>query len=146
MSERAAVIRRTFRRYQQADRAEKTKILDEFVLLTGYSRAYAAMVLRSWAKQVNGKRVHGPLRFVAGSPPRPGRGAPRVYGPDVVDALVHLWMLCDCMCGKLLAPAIRTLLPVYEKWGEIDVEDELREKLLHISPATIDRLLARHKH
>lgn len=145
MSERAAVIRQTYDRYQKASRTGKTKILDEFVLLTGYSRAYAALVLRSWAREIPGKRAHGPVRFVAGCPPRPGRGAPRVYGPEVVEVLEHLWVLCDCMCGKLLAPAIRTLLPVYEKWNEISLTDELREKLLHISGATIDRLLSDHK-
>ena len=142
MSERSAVIRRTYQRYQRAGRSEKSKILDEFVLLSGYSRAYAALVLRSWGRTVEGKRSHGPLRFVAGCPPRPGRGAPRIYGPEVLTVLERLWMLCDCMCGKLLASAIRTLLPVYQKWGEIKVDDEVREKLLTISPATIDRLLS----
>jgi hypothetical protein len=46
------------------------------------------------------------------------------------------------MCGKRLAPALKNILPLLEKLGEIEVDEETREKLLSISPATIDRLLS----
>ncbi|MGA2642844.1 MAG: hypothetical protein ABSG21_18285 [Spirochaetia bacterium] len=48
MKERCAVVQQIFRRYQKADRRHKRRILDEFVQLTGYSRASAALVLRQW--------------------------------------------------------------------------------------------------
>jgi hypothetical protein len=45
------------------------------------------------------------------------------------------------MCGKRLVPALRALLPVYERWGEIRVDPEVRGKLLRLGAATADRLL-----
>ena len=46
------------------------------------------------------------------------------------------------MCGKRLVVVLRTMLPTLESFGEIQVSAEVRTKLLTISPATIDRLLA----
>jgi hypothetical protein len=45
------------------------------------------------------------------------------------------------MCGKRLVPAIRALLPVYQRWGELTVQPAVRQKLLSLSAATADRLL-----
>jgi hypothetical protein len=45
------------------------------------------------------------------------------------------------MCGKRLVPAIRSLLPVYQRWGEIRVGQKVAQKLLSMSAATADRLL-----
>ena len=141
MSERRAVIQQTYQRYQKASRSEKGRILDEFVQLTGYTRAYAALVLRQWGTKRWAVGPRGPLRLVAGGPKPPRRPRMHVYDEPVRTALIHLWYLCDCMCGKRLAPAIRSLLPLYERWGELHVSAQLQEKLLQLSPATADRLL-----
>jgi hypothetical protein len=141
MKERSAVVQQTFRRYQKADRRHKGKILDEFVQLTGYSRAYAALVLRQWDTIHWQVGPRGPLRLVAGEPSHPRSPAPRLYGEAERKALIHLWYLCDCMCAKRLVPAIRSLLPVYERWGELQVGASVRKKLLSLSAATADRML-----
>jgi hypothetical protein len=47
----------------------------------------------------------------------------------------------DCICGKRLAPMLKGLIEVLERYGEIELESETREKLIKIRPATIDRLL-----
>jgi hypothetical protein len=124
-----------------ADRRRKSVILDEFTQQTLYNRAYAALVLRQWGscRWMVGPR--GPLRLVAGAPKQPRRFAARIYGEAVRKPLIHLWYLCDCMCGKRLVPAIRALLPVYQRWGEIKVGREVQQKLLSLSAATADRLL-----
>ena len=44
-----------------------------------------------------------------------------------------------------MAPAIQTMLPILEKFGEIRPDDTVRAKLMEVSPATIDRLLADEK-
>lgn len=145
MKERRAVILQTFHRYQKAHRRQKGRILDEFVHLTGYSRAYAALVLRQWDTSRWQVGPRGPLRLVAGMPRRPRRPAPRVYDEPVRTALIRLWYLCDCMCGKRLVPAIRSLLPIYERWGELRVHPSVGQKLLKLSPATADRLLQQER-
>jgi hypothetical protein len=48
------------------------------------------------------------------------------------------------MCGKRLVPAIRALLPVYQRWGEIKLAEETRRKLLSMSAATAEFCL-RHR-
>jgi len=141
MPERRAVVQKTFRRYQKADRRHKGRILDEFVQLTDYSRTYAALVLRQWGTTHWHVGPRGPLRLVAGVPRQLRRAATRVYGEAEIKALIRVWYLCDCMCGKRLVPAIRSLLPVYERWGELKLAARVRQKLLALSAATADRLL-----
>lgn len=141
MPERRAVVEQTFRRYQKADRRHKGQILDEFIQLTGYSRAYAALVLRQWGSTVWQVGPRGPLRLVAGMPPRARKPAPRIYGEAVRQALIRLWYLCDCMCGKRLVAAIRALLPIYQRWGEIKLSAKVQQKLMSLSAATADRML-----
>jgi hypothetical protein len=60
-------------------------------------------------------------------------------------ALIRLWYYCDCMCGKRLVPAIRSLLPVFLRWGELHVGAEVQQKLLTLSAATADRLLGEER-
>lgn len=40
-----------------------------------------------------------------------------------------------------LAPYLKEIIPVLEKFGELNIEKESRRKLLTISAATIDRIL-----
>jgi hypothetical protein len=145
MQERRKVIEQTYKRYQKADRVKKSRILDEFVEITGYNRAYAAMVLRQWGTTHWVVGPKGPLRLVAGQKKRRRRRGIRTYDEAVKKELIHLWYLCDCMCGKRLVPAIHTLLPVFQRWGEIQVQAEVQEKLMSISAATADRLLVQER-
>jgi hypothetical protein len=48
----------------------------------------------------------------------------------------------DYLCGKRLAAVLPTLMTALERHGHWHVDPDLRQKLLQISPATIDRLLA----
>jgi hypothetical protein len=141
MADRRTLVQRTFRTYQKADRRGKSAILDGFIGQANYSRAYAAMVLRKWDTTGWTVGPRGPLRFVAGRAPKPRRPSLRIYGEAVREPLIRLWYLCDCMCGKRLVPAIRALLPVYQRWGEIKVGRNIAAKLLSLSAATADRLL-----
>jgi transposase InsO family protein len=117
-------------RYRKASKKERTAILDEFVKTTGYHRKHATAVL-------NGRRerVQGPIR-------RP-RG--KVYGADVARELAHLADLFDNICSKRLRAALDTELPRLYQAGTVAVSSECYEKLLVVSPATIDRLLTREQ-
>ena len=114
-------------------------ILTEFTELTGYGRCYASYVLRSHGKKIriNAKQVViGDIRKSA------RRKRPRIYDAEVSDALKKVWYIMDCICGKRLAAILKEVVPRLERYREIRIEPEVRQKLLIISPATIDRLLA----
>ncbi len=65
-----------------------------------------------------------------------------MYDVHVIRPLQEIWKILDCLCGKRLAPALKEAVPVLEKYGEIKLTALARRKLLSISPAAIDRLLA----
>ncbi len=118
-------------RYQKADRGGKGRILDEFCEVCGYQRKYAIRVLNR------------PDR-----PPRKRPGPKRRYGSEVLKVVKQIWFATDQICSKRLKAAIPIWLPHYEhKYGRL--RHEAREKVLSLSPATIDRLLrpirAKHK-
>lgn len=70
------------------------------------------------------------------------RGA--TYGPEVVTALVKVWELFDYPCGQRLVPVMRAELSL-RKQKEIRCSAAVADKLEHISPKTVDRLLRREK-
>jgi IS30 family transposase len=111
-------------RYQKAGRAEKSRILDEFVAATGYHRKYAIHVLKHWPR----RQVRPPRRVAA-------------KYQAVVGALEQLWQVADHICGKRLVAALPALVDALERHGELRLERQARELLLTISPATADRLL-----
>jgi hypothetical protein len=117
-------------RYRKASKKERTAILDEFVKTTGYHRKHATAVL-------NGRRerVQGPIR----------RPRSKVYGADVARELAHLAGLFDNICSKRLRAALDVELPRLYQEGAVPVSLECYEKLLAVSPATIDRLLIREQ-
>jgi hypothetical protein len=59
-----------------------------------------------------------------------------------MEALVPLWEASDRLCGKRLKALLPLLLESLERHGHLVLDLEVREKLLTISSATIDRLLA----
>ena len=73
------------------------------------------------------------------------RNRKRIYGEDVLNALIYLWELSDFICGKRLVYYIREVLPHLKKMGTLRISKETEEKLLKISAASIDRLLKKEK-
>jgi hypothetical protein len=63
----------------------------------------------------------------------------------VLDALKKIWLIMGCICGKRLAPMLEEVIGVLQRHKEIELESDVRDKLLRISPATIDRLLREEK-
>lgn len=142
MKEKKAVTRETARRYQRASKKQKGRILGEFVALTGYNRTYASHILANWGKKVY-LRVRGEtVAVVLGRPrKRLKRARPRKYDERFSRVLRSLWEVSDYLCGKRLAAFIREALPVLERFGELRLDEQMRQKLMEASPATMDRLL-----
>lgn len=140
MSEKRSVVKVVAGRYRKASKKEKSRMLDELVALTGYNRWYAVRLLRGHGKVIQiGRRLRlkGDLgRSTKRSPPR------RVYDGSVVEALTKIWAILDCLCGKRLVAILPEAIAVLEKHGEMVLDVTTRQKLMTISAATIDRLLA----
>ena len=123
MRERHAIVRELAPRFRRATKKQRSQILDEFVKLTGYTRCYAAFVLRTCgSRQV---RMIGTRRviFIPGHARQ--RGAPRHrrerYGTaSFLAALKRLWALSDGLCGKRLVAFIREIVPHLERQGSTE--------------------------
>jgi len=112
-------------RYLRVSKTEKTKIIDEFVATTGYHRKHAIRLLRRGAGK--GKR----------------RGRQAIYQGEVVKVLEQIWEICGRICSRRLHPHLPEMVKVLERHGELELSSEVKEHLLQMSRATIDRCLQR---
>lgn len=146
MRERQAVTRQLAVEYKRATKKQKGEILDTLTELTGYNRSYAARVLRRRARTVVlGRGVVDGVKVTLvedeRTKRRKKRKRSRTYGKDVLVAVQKVWVICDGICGKRLAPYLAEIVPTLERLGELTLAEETRRKLIGISPATIDRML-----
>ncbi len=112
-------------RYRGASFGDRIKILDEFVDLTGYHRKHATRVLGEEAVSVKATAVRN-----------------RLYDEAVRQALTILWEAADRVCGKRLKALIPMLVDAMERHGHLALDPLIRAKVLQVSAATIDRVLA----
>lgn len=79
MREKKAVTRELHKRYVREVKREKTTILSQFTLLTGYNRSYAARVLRKEPKAGRKEVKHRVKR--------------RIYEEEVFHHLRKIWTI-----------------------------------------------------
>jgi hypothetical protein len=124
---RRELVRAVSERYISATKAEKARILNEFVAITGYHRKHAIRILN-----LAGEADAGPMKTTR----------QRIYDEAVREALIVLWEASDRICGKRLKPLLPVLVSALERHGHLQLDETVRTKLFGISAATIDRLLA----
>lgn len=133
MQARAEITAKYARAYLAASKADRGRLLDEVVAVTGWSRDNARRRLRAAAKP----RAARPRK----------RQRARKYSYDATKVLQRVWAISGGDCGKYLAVAMEPLLDALERHGELvpgkaRYSAEVRAELLAMSPATIDRYLA----
>ena len=112
-------------RYKNGTKTQKSRILDEFCQVCSYNRKHAIRLLKG--EPADSKDKPGP---------KP------TYDTLVVEHLVALWKLMNYMCGIRMKEALPLWLNYYEAPS---LTEEVRKKLLAISPSSIDRLLRPYK-
>lgn len=132
LSAKREALARIHGRYERAGRPHKTRILDEFCATCGYHRKAALRLLNR------------PLRTT-----RPKRSGPKIIyeAALLLPVLKKVWLASDQLCSKLLKAALPEWLK-HQEQRSAPLPEALKEKLLQISPAQIDRLLrpARFQH
>ncbi len=108
--------------YQKAKRREKARILDGAALATRFSRKHLIRLLRADPRKKG-----------------PGRGRQPMYGPEVLPPLKAIWFLMEQPCAKKMKVLLPKILAAFAKRNPIP--DEIRNQLLRMSAATIDRRL-----
>jgi len=116
-------------KYHDVSKVEKSKILDELCDLFGYNRKYLLQFFNCLTRK----------KYIA-------RGSKRKYdSKQLLRPLQNIWLATDQMCSKKLKVAIPQWLPFYDTVYNKPLSDNIKQQLLQISPATIDRLLKPHK-
>jgi hypothetical protein len=144
MEVRKEISKAVVKRYKKSSKKEKGKILDEFTKITGYNRSYASWLLNNLGKKIvfyrDGKRI-----ILVGEKIKKRKGErPVIYDKKVIDKLKKIWKTFDCLCGKRLAPFMEEGIKSLERSG-IKIEEEIKNKLIKMSAATIDRKLRKYK-
>ena len=127
LGERYVYLERMRRRYAQAGRAERGRLLDEMVAMTGLHRKSVLRRLRP-----------GGLERRA----RP-RQRGRTYGAAVDDALRVIWESLDYVCAERLTPALVPTARLLARHGELHLTEALETQLSGISRASVQRRLIR---
>ena len=112
-------------RYARRSREGRSRMLDELCEDYKYERKYAIKLLGGGVPAPTGRVHPGPERQYA-----------------VVEPIVRqIWLTAEQPCGKRLVSVLRQWLPYYEaRYGELSARQ--RTLIRHVSPATVDRLLA----
>lgn len=119
ITEYTQTMRGRYRR--RTGKQARSKLLDEYVEVTGYERKYANKVLRNQRRRSDQKSR---------------RGAPVRYGTELLPALKTCWLAMEQPCGKRMVDMLPLWVSHLEK-----CKPDIRKKLLKISSASIDRLL-----
>jgi len=119
-----------YQRYHRASKRSKGRILDELCKVCKYSRKYAIWKLNR-LREGEGPKVHK------------ARHRGKKYDHEVLSIVEVVWEVAHYPWSVRLKEIIRLWLPWIRK--RYRVSSEMEEKLLSISPSTLDRALKSKK-
>ncbi len=126
VDERRKYLHKMWKRYREAGKVEKGRLLDEIERVTGLHRK---SILRT---------IHGRL-----SRKRRVQQRGREYGVEVEDALRVIARCLDYPCAERLQPNLVWMAQHLRQHGELQCSRETEQKLGQISVSTVKRILRR---
>lgn len=138
MAARREITKKYAAEYGRADKAGKSRMLDELMAVTGWTRDHARRAIRTAAKR------RGPASAVKRRP------RPRKYSYDALKVLQRVWLVAGQPSGKYLAAVMGDTLERlarFDEFGRVTdrATDAVLAELRSMSAATIDRYLKPHK-
>ncbi len=127
VNERRKCLKRMQGRYLSGTREERSRLLDELVVLTGLHRKSVVRLLQGPSLERQPRR----------------RQRSRAYGAAVDDALRVIWESLDYVCAERLTPALVSTAEQLARHGELAVTAEVLEQLGQISVSSVQRRLSR---
>jgi hypothetical protein len=129
IDERRKYLKLMAARYQQAKRKERSQLLSEMEQVTKMHRKHVIRLLG------------GP------SLERQKRRAPRssTYGLEVERVVLQVWESLDYICAERLTPSLLSMARHLASFGVLTVRADVESQLATISPATVQRLLRKHR-
>lgn len=131
LKSRKELVKKAKGRYLKADKVQKGVILDELFQNTGLLRNYLIQILSAkidldYVNPINRKRKE-------------------TYDANVIFYLKKIWTIFDYPCGQRLQPMLEEYISILEKFKELIIPQHVKEKLLRIASATIDRRLEKFR-
>ena len=126
------LIKATKKRYAQASKLERGKILDEFCLNTKYHRNYASTILQP---SYDNNKVANTGR----------KSRKKKYGPDIMIVIIKIWELLDYPCGTRLKPMLLPMAEALVRSNELKINNKLKKQLKSIGTKTLDRRLEKKR-
>jgi hypothetical protein len=160
MAAKRSIIKNNASQYRRARKKQKTKMLNELTQVTRLHRKYLTHLINQTGKVYytpQGKKLIGDPTVTY----LHKRGRKKVYTEELIPYLETLWALCHFQASIYMVYLIRhnpNLL--YQKPPDFDdyepkfqrrvrkllkAPESIKQKLLKISPATVDRLLRKVK-
>jgi hypothetical protein len=129
VNERRKYLQLMKARYQQAKRAERSRLLTDMQQVTGLHRKSLVRLL------------HAP------SLTRTKRTTPRArtYGLEVEQVILLVWESLDYVCAERLTPVLLATAQHLARFGVVQLTKRLEEQLGQISEATVTRILRKHR-
>ena len=113
-------------RYRQADKTERSRLLDEMETMTGCHRKSLMRHMKCDLKRQKRRKQRG-----------------RTYGVEVQAALQVIVESYDYICAERLQPNLITMAEQLEAHGELRLISETRQQLGQISVPTVRRIVDR---
>jgi hypothetical protein len=129
VNERRKYLKLMRPRYQQAKRAERSRLLTEMEAVTGLHRKSLLRLLH--ASTLNRKKRTTPRK--------------RIYGLATEQVILVVWESLDYVCAERLTPVLLSTAQHLARFGSVCLSNEGEQQLGQISEATVTRLLHKHR-